>query len=151
MSLHVFITWLMAILLYPLLLLIYIGGEFSFDAEQLAFLFGLFLCTLVFSMPSLLLSVLVMVPITKAAVTNSSKFIIWCIAATVAVVVNFYLIFYFILKENIFRSASIELMLPALLAVAITILFRYQYFFIALSKLKSEKDPVIEIEQNHEG
>jgi hypothetical protein len=146
MSLHVFITWLISILLYPVFLLIYIGGEYSFDTEQLAFLFGLFVFTLVFGLPSLLLSLLVMRPIAKAPVTDSSKFIIWCIAAILTVVANFYLIFYFILKEDIFRSASIELILPALLAVSITILIRFKYFFTAVSKTGSAKDLIIETE-----
>lgn len=146
MSLHVIITWLIAISLYPVLLVLYIGRLYSFSAEDFAFLFGLFFYTLVFALPSLVLSLLVMMPIAKAPATNSSKLIIWCVAAMLTVVVNFYLIFYFILKEDIFRSASIELILPALLAVSITILIRYKYFFTALSKLESEKNAVTEIE-----
>ncbi len=140
MSLHVIITWLIAISLYPVLLVLYIVGADSFDMEQITFLFGLFFYTLVFALPSLVLSLLVMMPIAKAPATNSSKLIIWCVAAMLTVVVNFYLIFYFILKEDIFRSTSIELILPALLAVSITILIRYKYFFAALSKLESDNN-----------
>jgi len=135
MSTYTFSTWMYANLLYPLVFFFFIGGRLDDVSSGLAFLFPFLFFTILLSLPSLLLSYILMQGIIVLRASADVKFIGWLLSAPVVVIANFIIICFLIFREDIVSSNFWPIVNPAMIAVAVVILLRYKSFYTALNNL----------------
>jgi hypothetical protein len=133
-SAHVAYTWLLAVLIHPILWvligLITTSREIdwrSYLSWEMVFFF-VFLFFL--AIPSFLFSWLLIYPILRTNYTLLEKLFLWSILVIIAIVCN-YLLFYLVLSGNNFSVDfdDLKLCLPAIVSALISISVRYNYFF----------------------
>ena len=138
MNLHVSGTWFWANLLHPFVMFFYLGySGYQSGTEIFGVLFLIFLYSLVFSLPSLFISFLLIFLISMLPVTTVVKYLTWMIAAPVVVVLNFLLIS--LLAGGGIVFSDLHIAMPAMIAVVILILIRHKQFLNIISQLKETK------------
>ena len=139
MSFYTLSTWLYANMLYPLMLFMYMGGKPDGLLSAVAAYFPFLLFALLLSLPSLLFSSLIMQIITRINTSADIKLIVWFISAQVIVIANYFLISYGLFQANIVGSEFWYIVIPAMIAVALTVLIRIKFFYISLSQFKNKE------------
>lgn len=133
-SAHVTYTWLLAIVIHPVLwgLIDFITPSREIDWRSwLSFeVFSFFIFSFFLSIPSLLFAWLVIYPILKTNYTPLEKLFLWSILVIIAISCN-YLLFYLVVSGNHFSVDfdDLKLCLPAIISALIFISLRYNYFF----------------------
>lgn len=139
MNTHVPATWLLANLLHPFLMAIQIHeGLFYFSSGDVPLLLPIFLYSLVFSLPSLILAFFAEYLLSRLQVKVSARFLLWLLTAPLIVVLNFGLLF--LLFDTSFSLSDFGIALPAMAAVFITVLIRHKAFFKTYNKLRVPAD-----------
>lgn len=139
MSFYTLSTWMFAVLLYPVIFFFYIGGGYPFSMDMIGIYIILTFFNLIFSLPSLFLSMVTTSKIANLAITHIQKFVLWLVAAMVIVVINFYAIFLLFIREKDLTWDFFNLIIPAMIAVAIIIVLQQRSFFNAVEKLNPAK------------
>jgi hypothetical protein len=125
-------TWLLANLLHPVIAVIcWIKKSDSSFEVIVGGSFQLFIFTLVFSLPFLLISAVIIQLIKKIPLTSINKYLVWLFLATSLPFIGMLTI------SLVFEDINMEdlpLILPATLSVLIAILIRYKAFFKMLNK-----------------
>jgi hypothetical protein len=136
---HVSATWLIANLLHPLVALIVFGGNSDLNLDMVASVLGIIVYSLLFSLPSLLLSFLAIYGIFKLPSSITVKYITWLVIAPFIVFVNYWLLFSVFLGVSM-QKEDTDFMLPAMIAVVLTILVRYISFFRMATNLNKKEN-----------
>ena len=133
MFMYVFITWIVANVLHPIVASIYISfyaGEMNVGAGVAGMFFLIY--GFIFSMPALLFGYLFLLLINKLPFSDLHKFSIWLFMATVSPTLNILLLSFVFLKSpyTLFSDPIwFDLIMPSTIAVFLTVLIRYNYFF----------------------
>jgi hypothetical protein len=136
MNMHVSGTWFWANLLHPFIMFFYLGNSgHSSGSELFGGLFTIFIYSLIFSLPSLFISFLLVYLISLLPVSAVDKYITWIVTAPLIVVLNFMLIS--LLSGNVITFSELQIAVPAMIAVVIIILIRYNQF-LNISKPSKE-------------
>jgi len=137
MGLHIFVTWVVTNLVHPFVFAIWISNgavsEWPGFAEVFGGLVQIFLYSLILSLPGQLFSQLIMYAGKRLVQNHTILYIFWLLAAPLMVVLNF-CFDAFVLTGGEFFLEEIEITIPAIIAVIITILLRYRQFFNACNK-----------------
>jgi hypothetical protein len=138
MNMHISGTWLLANLLHPVLLFLFMGNSGDYSLFDLAGgYFSTLFFSLIFSSPSLWLSFLWGYLISGFSLTSFGKYIAWIISAPLLIIINMQLILLFFAGEINF--SEINFCVPAMIAVEIIILIRYNQFINCFNQLKEKK------------
>ena len=141
MYLYVFITWVVANLLHPLLFIISLSNK-SNSAFPLFELIGecviLFCISLLVSLPSLLLAYLVIFLVSRLPIDTWSRFFTWLLLVAAIPLVNFLLLFSSLIGEESLLSVF-DLVLPSIVAAVISVLVRGRYFFNLFNTITTHK------------
>ena len=137
MSMYVSAIWLIANLVHPFMLLVVFGNDF--DMDMLGFGLQFTLYSFMFSMPSLFLGFLVIYGIFKLPISAGGRYLTWLITAPLIAFMNYWLLLVVVFGSRIDKE-SIELILPAMMAVVLAILLRYASFFKAAAESSKEKN-----------
>jgi hypothetical protein len=141
MYLHVFITWLLANLIHPVIMYFFLGnGGSLLGVHFFATYFLILLYSLFISSIGLLLSFGAANYLLKLSIGVVEKFICWLIVAPLLVIANLWLFFIILGEGTLLALTEYRLFVPAMIAVAVTILIRYKYFFKALESLNTESN-----------
>jgi hypothetical protein len=139
MKTHIAYTWLWANLLHPFILLLYFDeGNFSFSTDTMASLLQGIAYSLLFSLPALFFSQLAGYLITRMHAAMIIQFLLWVIIAPLIVLLNFLLVF-LVGGRDSFYLFELNVAIPAILAVTLVVLLRYQSFFNACTPVKKEE------------
>ena len=126
-------TWVVANLLHPIILIIYTGAvSGSFAEIELAGAYLLILiCTLLFSTPSLIFSCLAVYIPAWLPIKPIYKYLLWILIALAIPSLNFFILN--LLDSDFFREFDFDFVTPASGVVLLAILLRYKAFmnFIA--------------------
>jgi hypothetical protein len=138
MNLHISGTWLLANLLHPVVLFLYIGnsGDQSLF-DLIGGYFSIIIFSLIFSSPSLWLSFLWGYLISDFPLPAIGKYFIWIISAPLLIIINLQLILLFFAGEINF--SEINFCVPAMIAAEIIILIRYNQFMNCINQLKETR------------
>ena len=138
MNLHVSGTWFWANLLHPFVMFFYFGySDFQSGSEIFGLLFLIFLYSLIFSLPSLFISLLLLFLISGLPVSAVVKYFTWMIGAPVVIVLNLLLIS--LLVGSGITFSDLQLIMPAMIAVVIIILIRHKQFLNIINGIKETK------------
>ena len=141
MFLYCFITWLLANLLHPFVMLIVFQSEnYLISGEGLGFVIMIFLYILLFSIPSLLMGFLVLHLISLMNIADGIKYFIWLGAALLIILVNLFLIYLLFESTKMITLSDFEIGIPAMIAVTIANLVRVKYFFKDIQQLKTKRE-----------
>jgi hypothetical protein len=139
MYLYVFITWLLANLIHPIVFSFFMGNDSDFlGGDILGFYFLILAYSLFISCIGLLLSFLIIHLISKIAIGNENKFICWLISAPMVIVLNLWLLLAFLGDGDSMELSNYELAIPSMIAVAIIIVVRFRYFFKAIEQVQEK-------------
>jgi hypothetical protein len=140
MIVYVFGTWVLANLLHPAVMFLYFGnaGEF-FDVDGMYAALQLFLYSLLFSLPALLMSIAIVYGINKLSANPTAKFWIWLMAGPFIALFNFILIL-FILVGSDWHLYELEIGIPAMISIILTVLLRNRAFFKMTYSLKPKEN-----------
>ena len=138
---HVLNTWLVAIHIFPILMLFY--DAVSSGTAALGLLLPLALFGALFSLASLVFCLLLIAPIVKAMLPANAKLYLWILTVTFSIILNAALICYALFGSFI-TWQELPFVGCAVTAALIAILLRLQFFFqIATFQTKTyEKDLV---------
>ena len=138
MNLHVSGTWFWANLLHPFVMFFYFGySGYQSGSEIFGVLFSIFLYSLIFSLPSLFISFILIYLISRLPVSAVGKYFTWMIMAPAAIILNFLLIYLLVGGDIVF--SDLQVAMPAMIAVIIIILIRYKQFLNVINQLKETK------------
>ncbi len=138
MYMYVSTTWLVANLIHPIMLFIVFGNA-SINSETLGIGLAFIFYSILLSLPSLLISYVFMYVLSRLDMPPQAWYFTWLILAPVIVVVNYWLIFHSFLGEEMSRE-NIQIMLPAMFSVVLTILARYNSFFRKTDQSKNKRN-----------
>lgn len=137
MSLHISVTWFVTNLIHPFVFVIWISnGNVSGwpgFVEVIAGLVQIIYYSILFSLPALLFSQIIMYAGKRLIQNHTTLYIFWLLAAPLIVVLNFCFDAFVLTGGELFLE-ELEIVIPAIIAVIITILLRYKQFFNACSK-----------------
>jgi len=138
MHLHVFSTWVLANLLHPFIMLLYIGYPIhpSF-VELLGNYSSILYYSVIFSLPSLFISFLWVYLISRLQVPAIGIYIIWLVSAPLLIILNMLLIL--ILFPGAIGLLGVNYFIPAMIAVVIIILIRHDQFYSLTIQIKETK------------
>jgi hypothetical protein len=138
MNLHASGTWFWANLLHPFVMFFYFGySGYQSGSEIFGMLFLIFLYSLIFSLPSLFISFLVIFLISILPATAVVKYFTWMIAAPAIVILN--VLLFALLAGSGITFSDLQIAMPAMIAVVIIILIRHNQFLNLISQLKETK------------
>ncbi len=141
MFMYCFITWLVANLLHPFVMLIVFQSDNSLiSAEGFGTFFMIFLYTMIFSIPSLLTSFIVLHLISLMSISDGIKFFNWIVAALLIIPFNLFLIFHLFDDIKMMKLSDFEIGIPAMIAVTLANLIRVPYFFKDIQQLKIKRE-----------
>ena len=126
---HTFITWFVANLLHPILLLVMIGyndGDL-FSSDVIILIVPVFFYSLLFSLPSLIIAWILIALIKRLPIDLPFKFTVWLFLIAAVPAINFVL-FGLLLGITGLSKEDIQIFIPATIAVVATVLLRYKYF-----------------------
>lgn len=132
---HACFTWLIANLLHPFMLLIFLD---SWKDAGGAFVQGFFFSCLL-SLPSLVMCMVLMYILSRIPGDAGSRFVIWFLSTAAMPTINL-LIFLVIFNYYRFGADDLEMIVPATMAVLVTVLIRIVHFFRVFSPLDQEKE-----------
>jgi hypothetical protein len=136
---HVSYTWFFANVLHPFVVLLFFGiSDYASVADLFGALFSVFIYSLIFSLPSLFISFLVVYLFSLSPASAITKYFCWMVVAPVVVVINY--IFMFLLFGGEIFFSELEIALPAVIAVVITIIIRHKQFLILFNQIKKTKN-----------
>lgn len=147
MSYHILKTWLIANLMHPVLIGLWFGINDIFSTVGIGGLFAgtllLLVYSLVFSIPALIFSQLVMYAAARLVKQPALLFFCWYITATLSVLLTYITPFLFKQElDEIFDS--ITFVIPALLSVSISVVLLHRPFFKMLDNKNAETELVQE-------
>jgi hypothetical protein len=130
---YTFLTWLIANLMHPLIMIAYFGiGGGGILSEGLFQTYTLLLmCSLLFSLPSFFISCLLIHAIKVLPLASFQKYITWIFIAISIPFINLVILEH--LDNDFFREFDAKEVLPASIAVLIAVLIRYRQFMKFLS------------------
>lgn len=135
---HIFKTWLLAQLLHPLMMIIYIFFFDSVEPESwISAVFFIFIFSLFASIPSLIIAWILLYVISNAELASGEKLIAWFVCVMAAIVFNFILVS--IATGEVIDSEIYELLPPPLAAAVLSILVRVESFFQFQSNYKMNR------------
>jgi hypothetical protein len=136
---HVFNTWLIANLLHPVMVIVcgVFGGYWGWGDELMYGIFHLFIYSVVFSLPCLAVALGILSLIKRAPLEAITKFFVWLFLCASLPAISFIIIMTLFLKDSLLIGGLIFI-LPATLAVFITILLRFKPF---LNYIQSSEQP----------
>lgn len=129
---YAFITWFVANLLHPIILILYAGAVGGLlGSEIVGAYFLIFIYTLLFSIPSLVISCMAVYIPAWLPIKPTYKYLIWILIALVIPMLNLFILK--LIDASFFREFDYDIVTPASIAVLLSILFRYKAFinFIA--------------------
>jgi hypothetical protein len=125
---YIFLTWVIANLLHPLILIVYFGigggGMFSEGLFQ-AFLL-LLICSFLFSIPSLIISCLLIYALKVLPLTLFQKYIAGVLIAVAIPFLNLVILEY--IENDLFREFDTGAAIPASISVLFAVLIRHKQF-----------------------
>ncbi len=130
MPLHIINTWFVANLIHPLVILMLrlivpsYFTELDFVVEP-GFLWMVFICSLVLSLPALLFAYICLSIIVPAPHSFQTRLIVWIIAAPCTIAFEAFIVMIIFYG---FDPKVLIICIPAMIAVLLTILIRYQQF-----------------------
>jgi hypothetical protein len=135
------ITWLVANILHPFVMLIFFQADNSLiSGEGIESVFMMFLVMLIFSIPSLLISLVVLNLISLLSMVDAIKFFIWIAAAILIIAANLFLIFNLFDGTKMMKLSDFEIGIPAMISVTLANLVRFPYFFKDIQQLKTNRE-----------
>jgi hypothetical protein len=132
---HAFFTWIVANLLHPLLFCAF--GD-NLDSAWTMLVEGFFQSCLL-SLPSLVMCMVLMYILSRIPGDAGSRFVIWFLCTATMPTINL-LIFLVIFDYYRFGADDLEMIVPATMAVVVTVLIRIVHFFRVFSPLDQEKE-----------
>ncbi len=140
MSNHMAITWLLANLLHPVVMLFYFNDPaLPTTVGEIGSVLQVMVYTMIFSLPSLLLSLLAGYLLSLLQAPVITRFLLWLIVAPLIAVLNFVLLT-LVLTGGSFAFFEIQFGVPAMIAVVIVVLLRYNSFLKIFSIKNEEQD-----------
>lgn len=127
---HVFNTWVVANMLHPIIMVMYglMGGYWNWNGEMIYCTFQLFIYSLVFSLPCLFVAGCIMWLVKRSPLDPGVKLMSWLFLCTSLPTICF-LIVTAIISNELMLISDLIFILPATLAVFISILVRVKPFF----------------------
>lgn len=141
MSLYVFKTWFISVLIYPLVFLICLSGGLSQDLLDMGgYLLPFMIMNLVFAFPSLIMGLVAGYFLQGLSISGVFRFFLWLLSASVIVILNTGILEY--LMEYEVMNLSRELWLPGFITVVLVSFARIQAFNnISTDESNSEQSP----------
>ena len=147
MSGHMTSTWLWTNLLHPFIMFLYFNdGGAPFGDGMFGALILVMIYSLIFSLPSLFLSLLAGYLITRMQTNVAIQFLVWVITAPLIVVLNVVLLAV-VSGDGAFTFWDLGIAYPGIIAVLVVVLLRYQLFFKVCELQNISKQEKQEYEQ----
>lgn len=139
---HVFNTWLIANLLHPVVMVVcgVLFRHWEWHDLALESLFLLFMYSLVFSLPCLLVAAGIMWLLKRAALQPEAKFAVWLFLCSTLPAACFIFIISILFKDWLSLS-ELDFIVPAIFSVFLTIVIRVKPFlqYIASTKQTNQQ------------
>jgi hypothetical protein len=134
---YVFKTWVVANLINPFIFCLAFGlDDSSFSGGVIGFGFDLFAIFLIYSIPSLIMSWLLMALIDKLPFNMRIKYFVWLFLVPVLPVINLMLLD----GGDYNYKSAFEFAWPAVIAVFLTVIIRTKYFFKRLNNKNTQHE-----------
>lgn len=130
MASHISMTWLVANLVHPFTMVIWLSGGHFYGLPSLGEILSgyllIFSYSICLSLPSLIISNLIINVSSRICKRSITLYLFWLLISPVIVVVNYSIITLLFTKE--ITLEEIDIVFPAMASVMLIILIRYKYF-----------------------
>lgn len=138
---YVFNTWLVANLLHPFILTLYFKGEESvINMNALGSYFTLFIYSLIFSVPALIVAALVFMLIKKMPIDVLSAFFTWLFLASCIPFVILAILYLMFFNDGV-PFDEFGIIIPSCIAVFVTVAIRLNQF----TRVFEKRNDIVEV------